>query len=137
MSAVVIGYDESEGADQALGVALEIAQRFDEPLVVVYGAAAPGGLGEEYGAHTAALEELGRAATAHAVERAAAAGVRTIVEVAREAPVDALLDAAARHDARMIVVGSFGESPLRGLILGSTTYKVLGRSEVPVLVVRR
>lgn len=137
MSAVVIGYDESEGADQALGVALEIAQRFDEPLVVVYGAAAPGGLGEEYGAHTAALEELGRAATAHAVERAATAGVRTIVEVAREAPVDALLDAAARHDARMIVVGSFGESPLRGLILGSTTYKVLGRSEVPVLVVRR
>lgn len=137
MSAVVIGYDESEGADQALGVAIEIAQRFEEPLVVVYGAAAPGGLGEEYGAHTAALEEMGRAATGHAVQRAEAAGVRTVVEVAREAPVDALLDAAARYDARMIVVGSFGESPLRGLILGSTTYKVLGRSEVPVLVVRR
>lgn len=137
MSAIVIGYDESEGADQALAVAIEVAQRFDEPLVVVYGAAAPGGLGEEYGAHTAALEEMGRAAVAHAVERAQAEGVRTVVEVAREAPVDALLSAAARHEARMIVVGSFGESPLRGVMLGSTTYKVLGRSEVPVLVVRR
>lgn len=137
MSTIVVGYDESAGADQALAVAIEVAARFDEPLVLVYGAAAPGGLGEEFRAHTAAIEELGRTATAHAVAKAQAAGVATIVEVVRESPVAALLDAAERHDARMIVVGSYGESPLRGLILGSTTYKVLGQATIPVLVVRR
>ena len=36
----------------------------------------------------------------------------------------------------MIVVGSYGESALRGVLLGSTTYKVLNQSSRPVLVVR-
>jgi len=47
----------------------------------------------------------------------------------------ALLDAAARHGARAIVVGSYGESPLKGAILGSTPHKLLHLSEHPVLVV--
>jgi nucleotide-binding universal stress UspA family protein len=51
-------------------------------------------------------------------------------------PATALLAVADQRDARMIVVGSCGESPLRSLILGSTTYKVLNQSQRPVLVVR-
>ena len=39
---VVLGYDESPGADGALRVALDVAARFDEPIVVVYGVAPPG-----------------------------------------------------------------------------------------------
>lgn len=39
---VVLGYDESPGAERALRVALEVATAFGEPLVLVYGAAAPG-----------------------------------------------------------------------------------------------
>ena len=35
----------------------------------------------------------------------------------------------------MIVVGSYGEPPLKGAILGSTAYKLLHSSELPVLVV--
>jgi nucleotide-binding universal stress UspA family protein len=35
----------------------------------------------------------------------------------------------------MIVVGSYGESPLRGALLGSVPYRLLHRSSVPVLVV--
>ena len=38
-------------------------------------------------------------------------------------------------DARMIVVGSFGEPPLKGVILGSTPNKLLHLSSRPVLVV--
>ncbi|QTE27919.1 universal stress protein [Pengzhenrongella sicca] len=132
----VLGYDESPGAALALDTALELAARFDETLVLVYGAAPPGGLGEEYAAHRAALEELGRAATAHALERAKAAGVAAEVEIVPAKPAEALLDVADRRDARMIVVGSYGESPLRGVILGSTTYKVLNQSSRPVLVVK-
>jgi len=68
--AVVLGYDESPGADEALRVAIDVAKRFGEPLRLVYGAAPPGGLGEEFKAHQAALAEMGRLATGHALERA-------------------------------------------------------------------
>ena len=43
---------------------------------------------------------------------------------------------ADQRDARMIVVGSFGDPPLKGVILGSTPNKLLHLSERPVLVVR-
>jgi len=36
----------------------------------------------------------------------------------------------------MIVVGSYGEKPLRGAILGSTPHRLLHLTERPVLVVR-
>lgn len=132
----VLGYDESPGAALALEAAIELATRYGEPLVLVYGVAPPGGVGEEYGAHRAALAELGRAATAHALERATAAGVHAEVEIVHATPATALLDIADQRDARMIIVGSYGESPLRGFILGSTTYKVLNQSQRPVLVVK-
>lgn len=133
---IVLGYDESPGAKRALSMAIEIATRFDEPLVLVYGVSPPGaGLGEEFHAHQAALVELGRTATDHAVEEATAAGVKTIVELVNEKPAQALIDVAEKFDATMIVVGTWGESPLRGAMLGSTSHKLLHLSSRPVLCV--
>ncbi|MFF3213336.1 universal stress protein [Streptomyces sp. NPDC002886] len=132
---VVLGYDESPGAERALRVALEVATAFGEPLVLVYGAAAPGLTGEEYRAHQAAVREAGRSALARAVEAADEAGVPSMVEVADAKPAQALLDAAERHDARVIIVGSWGDSPIRGALLGSTPHKLLHLSPVPVLCV--
>ncbi|MCZ4081527.1 universal stress protein [Streptomyces antarcticus] len=129
---VVLGYDESPGAERALRVALEVAAAFGEPLVLVYGAAAPGSTGEEYRAHREAVRQAGRSALAHAGDAADAAGVPSVVE---EKPAQALLDAAARHDARVIIVGSWGDSPIRGALLGSTPHKLLHLSPVPVLCV--
>ncbi len=59
---IVLGYDESPGSRPALALALELATRFDEPLVLVYGVEPPGGLGEEFQAHQRALTEMGRTA---------------------------------------------------------------------------
>jgi nucleotide-binding universal stress UspA family protein len=133
---IVVGYDESPGADHALDAAITVAQRLEVPLILVYGAAPPGGRsGEEFGAHLAALEEMGRRAVGHAVERAAARGVETAVEVVRAKPADALVDVAERRDATMIVVGSYGESPIRGALLGSTPHRLLHLATCPVLVV--
>ncbi|MEV7616802.1 universal stress protein [Streptomyces sp. NPDC089799] len=133
--AVVLGYDESPGAERALRVALEVAAAFGEPLVLVYGAAAPGALGEEYRAHQEAIRQVGRTALAHAVEAADEAGVPSTVEIVDEKPAQALLDAAERHGGRVIVVGSWGESPMRGALLGSTPHKLLHLSRLPVLCV--
>ncbi|MGW7457578.1 universal stress protein [Streptomyces sp. NPDC054797] len=132
---VVLGYDESPGAARALNVALEVAAAFGEPLVLVFGAAAPGATGEEYRAHREAVRQAGRSALAHAVEAADAAGVPSTVEVVDEKPAQALLDAAERHHARVIIVGTWGDSPIRGALLGSTPHKLLHLSPVPVLCV--
>ena len=132
---IVLGYDESPGSRPALAVAISLAQRYAEPLVLVYGVEPPGGMGEEFQAHQRALVEIGRAAVTHAVEEAERDGVTTVVEILSEKPAQALIDAAHRHDGRVIVVGSRGESPLRGAFLGSVSHKLLHLSDLPVLCV--
>jgi nucleotide-binding universal stress UspA family protein len=132
---IVLGYDESPGSKRALAMAVQLAARYDEPLVLVYGVEPPGGMGEEFQAHQRALAEMGRTAVSHAVEEAERAGVKTLVEVLSEKPAQALVDAAERHDARVIVVGTRGESPLRGAFLGSVSHKLLHLSDRPVLCV--
>lgn len=132
---IVLGYDESPGARQALVTAIDVAKRFDVVLVLVYGVAPPGSVGEEFHSHMAALTEMGRIAIEHAVADASAAGVRTVVELIDAKPAQALLEAADKHDADVIVVGTYGESPMRGAMLGSTPHKLLHLSTRPVLCV--
>ncbi len=132
---IVLGYDESTGARRALDSAIELAQRYGEPLVVVYAVGPPGGVGEEFRAHQRALTEVGRAATDRAVADAARAGVEASVELVEDKPAAALVLVAERSGARMIVVGTYGESPIRGAMLGSTPHKLLQLSRRPVLCI--
>ena len=134
---VVLGYDESPGAARALDVAISVASRLGERLVIVYGAAPPGREGEEFGAHLDALEAIGREAVTHALELATERGVHAGVAIVRAKPAEALIQIADVHDASLIVVGSYGESPLRSALLGSTPHKLLHLSTRPVLVVPR
>lgn len=133
---IVLGYDGSACAKAALEAAIELARKLEDRIVVAYGNAPPVQLrGEEWKAHRDALRELGVHATDEALAAARAAGVEAEVELVEEKPVDALLTLAERRDARMIVVGSHGEGPLTGALLGSVSYKLLHRSPRPVLVV--
>jgi nucleotide-binding universal stress UspA family protein len=132
---IILGYDESPGARRALSYAVDLAKLLSDELVLVYGAEPPGRMGDELAEHTAALAERGREALRQAVDIAEAGGVRAIVELVDEKPAQALLDAADKYDARLIVVGTYGESPLKGAILGSTPHKLLHWSSRPVLCV--
>jgi nucleotide-binding universal stress UspA family protein len=132
---VVLGYDESPGSARALKAAIEVAAAFGGPLILVYGITPPGGVGEEYAAHREALRTIGRTALEAAVEAADDAGVPTTLEVVDAKPAEALLAIADRYNARVIVVGTWGESPLRGAMLGSTPHKLLHLSSRPVLCV--
>lgn len=62
-------------------------------------------------------------------------GVEAEVALVPERPSQALVRLADETDARFIVVGSYGESPIKGAILGSTPHKLLHLAERPVVVV--
>jgi nucleotide-binding universal stress UspA family protein len=130
----VVGCDGSGCSKAALDFAIVLARQLDEGLGVVFGYE-PGGYGEEHAAHREAVKKIGERVTAEAVERAAKEGVDAEVVLIPERPTDALISAAKDRDARAIVVGSYGESPIKGAILGSTPHKLLQLSELPVLVV--
>lgn len=132
---IVLGYDRSPGARRALDIAIELAGSFDVPLVLVHGIAPPGTVGEEADEARVALDELDERIAAPAVAAAEAAGVRVIVDVVDSRPAPALIAAAEEHDALVIVVGTWNESPLRGALLGSVSHKLLQLSARPVLCV--
>jgi nucleotide-binding universal stress UspA family protein len=132
---VVLGFDASDGSRAALDVAIEVARRLGEPLHIAFAAAPPTMVGEESREHRHALEEIGDGLLHDAVESAKAAGVPVEPHLAAERPVDLLLRLADELDVRMIIVGTYGESPLRGAILGSTPHKLLHLSSRPVLAV--
>jgi nucleotide-binding universal stress UspA family protein len=135
MSAIVVGYDSSEGGGRALDAAVEIGKGMGDEIVVVFGYAPPGIWGGEIAEHEEAIEELGEKLTGEAKSRAAALGAEVEVVMVPKRGTEALIEVADERDARMIVVGSYGEAPLKGAILGSTPHKLLHLTEHPVLVV--
>jgi nucleotide-binding universal stress UspA family protein len=132
---IVLGYDASPGSRAALAQAMELARAFGDRLVIGFGVTPPGSVGEEFRAHRSALRDRAEELTADALERAQDAGVEVEVSLVEDRASSALVTLADESDARMIVVGSYGERPLKGAILGSTPHKLLHLAERPVLVV--
>jgi nucleotide-binding universal stress UspA family protein len=135
MSSLVVGYDGSPAGEAALEQALALAGQLGDGVIVVFGYAPPGLWGGEIAEHEEAIEEFGQKVTAQARSQAAARGTEIEVELVARHPVEALMKVAAERQARAIVVGSTGESQLKGMILGSTPNKLLHLTDRPVLVV--
>jgi nucleotide-binding universal stress UspA family protein len=135
MSQIVVGYDGSDRGKVALDKGLELARELGDGVVIVFGYAPPGSWGGEIADHEEAIEEFGEKVMGEARERAKAGGVPCDVALVAKRGADALVEVAEERDARMIVVGSQGETPIKGAILGSTPHKLLHFSPKPVLVV--
>ena len=81
------------------------------------------------------MRTIAEKAAADAVERIRQSGVECETELIPKRPAEGLVSVAEQTGASMIVVGTHGERPLAGLILGSVPHKLLHISPVPVLVV--
>jgi len=134
MGVLVLGYDGSDCANAALDEAINLAKSLDHRIVVGFGYG-PGGPGEEFIATRDMIRQVGERVTSEGRERARAKGVEIEVELVDERPTEALLSLAEKHDAHAIVVGTYGEHPIRGALLGSVPNKLLHLSKRPVLVV--
>jgi nucleotide-binding universal stress UspA family protein len=137
---IIVGYDGSECAKAALSAGLEVGRVYRETVTVAFGYELSPVGGEIHDYHLA-LRELADKRLAEAAQLAAADSrgadyappVETIV--VEQSPAEALVALAEARDARVIVVGTRGQRPLHGALLGSTPHKLLHLSRRPVLVV--
>jgi nucleotide-binding universal stress UspA family protein len=130
---IIVGYDGSDCAKEAVRVAVEIGKTYGEKVVIAFGYELNPVAGELHDYH-AALKELATRRLTEATALVADAGDVEAV-IVEQAPAHALVELADERDARVIVVGTRGEGPLRGALLGSTPHKLLQLSDRPVLVV--
>lgn len=131
---IVVGYDGTEGAKVALDETTRLARELGAGVVVVF-SHATSRLGGEVKDYDLALREHGRALLEEATSALRDAGISVEWELLELPSADGLVDAAERHDARMIVVGSYGERPLKAALVGSTPTRLLALAACPVHVV--
>jgi nucleotide-binding universal stress UspA family protein len=132
MGTLVVGYDGTDGARAALREAVALGGELGDGVVAVF-AYTVGRLGGEVSDYAAALHDHAREVLDDA--RTVGGDGIEVVEL-EESPAQALIAVADERGARMIVVGSHAESPLKSVLVGSTPTKLLHLSDRPVLVVR-
>lgn len=138
---IVAGFAGADCSTAAIDFAAVQANLLHAPLHVVtawvFAHPAPAGMGlmgshlEQEPAIMEALGEELRQATAHLSERYPQLDLR--LEVVRDAPVELLVSRSST--ARLLVVGSRGRGGFTGMLLGSTSRRVLQRSHCPAVVV--
>lgn len=114
---VVVGWDGERESARAIADAMPLLQAASEVAVLVVGE------GDLPGADIAAY--LAR----HGVQAEAVALADSGISVA-----DMLLSTAADRDADLLVMGAYGRSRLREMILGGTTRRILSEMTLPVLL---
>jgi nucleotide-binding universal stress UspA family protein len=131
---IVVGYDGQDGSQLALSEALKLASELSTPLVICF-AYEVDPMGGEVKDLADALRERGTAELTEAARRAQGAGCVAETVILRGPIAQSISDLADERDARMIVVGTNSERPLKAAIVGSTPHNLLYLSNKPVLVV--
>lgn len=134
---IVVGYDGSQHADEALRWAAAEAARLRAPLRILHVAHTIVDTYVVAGSHLDLTTQLGNQVLAGAVERAYGVDpdleVTTQLEV-RESVAAMLVEASA--NARLVVLGSRGRGGFAGLLLGSVSVAVAAHAHCPVVVLR-
>jgi len=139
LKTMVLGYDDSPSANAALAEVIRRAPLLGAEVCVIFGyhMSVLGGAaveGESRDFRTQ-LETLGSRAVARAVADLEAAGITVTSRIQEGRPADVLMAVAEEIGAGTIVVGTVGENPISGAILGSVVLKLVQRSSVPLLIV--
>jgi nucleotide-binding universal stress UspA family protein len=118
---VLLAYDGSPKADEALYVSTYLSAQWEVPLVVV-------SVGEPGRAVSLALTRAWKYLGQHGVHA---------MYVGRQGRVgDVVLEVAQEHSSSLIVMGGYGFSPVVQIVLGSAVDQVLRTTHHPVLICR-
>lgn len=123
VSRILAAYDGSAHSSQALHEAIELATALKTPLSIMT---------------VAEDKDLERAnqITREGLQMAQAHQCPATHLVAKGPPAPALLNMAAEHQFDLLVMGAYGHSRIREMIVGSTTAQLVSRSPIPVMLVR-
>ncbi|AFZ71948.1 universal stress protein [Natronobacterium gregoryi] len=135
---IVVPTDGSDAAERAARRALELAQRYDAEVRVVYVVDTTiYSLEDAPGSIVGLLTEGGQTATETIAEMARERELSVRTAVRRGVPAADLLEYAAAVDADLVTMGTRGRAAgaESDRLLGSTTARVVARSPVPVLAV--
>jgi len=136
-SEILLPTDGEPASEVALEHAVELADRYDARLHVLYVVDTAAYASFDAGAETivSALKEQGEAAVESAVETAEAAGVPTVSAVVSGSPHAEIVEYAADEGVDLVVMGTHGRTGLDRYLLGSVTERVVRTTETPVLTV--
>ncbi len=141
---IVVPFDGSKGAGQALEMAVGLQKLCDAELLLLtvyrHHSYLEASLSmvrvEEPENLDDVLRDHAKQVIEHAKEEAGKLGAKKVRGFVRNGPVArGIVAFADEHDADLIVLGSRGLGSLENYLLGSVSHKVTGLSEVPVLVV--
>ena len=121
---VLVATDRSETAERAVRFAADMARRYEAELVLLRVLLSDDGT----------LAEAGRELAEHAREVAGDSG-RSAVVVAED-PADAIVAAARREQADVIVVGSVGMSGRKEFLLHNVPNRVSHNADCTVVIVQ-
>jgi ubiquinone biosynthesis protein len=121
---VLVATDRSETAERAVRFATDMAERYDAELFLLRVLLSDDGV----------LAETGRELAEHAQELAGERG-RSAVVVAED-PADAIVEAARRERADVIVVGSVGMSGRKEFLLRNVPNRVSHNAPCTVVIVQ-
>lgn len=126
---IILAYSVNASADAAFTYALEEARLRSCPLVVV-NSSRGGAQGDPNLASDVQLASLR--------ERAEQAGIPIVIEqpVRGKDADEEVLEAAERHNAQAIVIGTRRRSAMGKFILGSTAQRIIMEADIPVTAVK-
>ena len=133
---VLVATDGSDAGDVAMAFAKDLALDQKARLIVVHVDELMPGHGGAH--HVQALEPEIQTRIKDQVATLQADGVNAefeVYQVGPSGPAHAIADAAATGTADLIVLGSVGSGPLKGLLLGSVAHRLLQIAPCPVLVI--
>jgi nucleotide-binding universal stress UspA family protein len=141
ISRILLPTDFSEAAEPASALAIDMARDLGASLLIVSVYDMPvvvGPFGEFYGGSAEYLDKL-RLDVERALgglrERATAAGVPAETLALPGNARDVIVEAAKKHGAGLIIMGTHGRTGVRHLLLGSVAERVVRTAPCPVLVV--
>jgi nucleotide-binding universal stress UspA family protein len=145
---ILIGFDGSPSARQAIERAAHVLGPRPATVVFVWDPVAPGPAGDPFGLVSPMYEPTQLEGVNQTIRTNADAIAAQGAELAREAGLDAqpmtaemrgsiwstLLEVAEETGAELVVVGARGHSKVRSLLLGSVSNGVVHHTTLPVLV---
>lgn len=134
---ILVAIDHSDHSQRALSTAKDLAKCAGGKIRIVHVREAP--VGRKFGPVSTEFSEEADALIEDAVKAVTADGIAAtgVVRDSHTGRVASeILDEAADSEASVVVLGARGLTDLAGLVLGSTTHKVLHLGTLPVLVVR-